>query len=95
LTNLGLAQLETHADVEALHTLERALTERERRDDDAQARATTQFALARALAATSSDADRSATLALAAQSAYERGGSRFRPETDEVRRWLHRHGKTK
>jgi serine/threonine-protein kinase len=95
LTELGLAQLDSRAEVDARATLERALTERTSREDDAQATALTQFALARALTVTRGDADRSKTLALAAQSAYERGGARWKAEAQEVRLWLHRHGKSK
>jgi tetratricopeptide (TPR) repeat protein/predicted Ser/Thr protein kinase len=92
LTDLGLAQLESHAIDDARATLEKALTERNRLESSPQARARTEFALARALSATNRDPLRIRTLAFAARSAYERGGPRYRPELDEVRRWLRRHG---
>jgi len=78
---------------EAVPHLERALEIRISVEGDAVELAATRFALARALEASDSDAERARRLAGQARSIYAEDPERFRDELDEVDGWLLRAAK--
>ena len=90
-TNLGLALVDSGAVADGRAEIERAMAWRDANEGNPQQRATTLFALARALWPTESERPRARTLAAAALATLERGGRAFAADANEARTWLRHH----